>query len=142
MSKVKMKDIAALMGSHVEVRAVYRRGTRRRWEPSKTRPRVGFVTGFTYIAERVNVEYLGWEDGAVVTTIGKVPALLVRFWPNRKEVRVPMDSWSPVTDGRVPTWDSDHPMDEDVRAEYRAQANGQPRDERGRFVGARVEARR
>ena len=137
MSSMKPMSVARdLMGRVVEVRATYRRGyTGPRWVSSPApRVRVGWVVGVTYLASSVTVDY-DPDYGATPQVSGpRIQALLVRFWPNQKTVKVPMDSWSLVADGREPTWDSANPLDNAIRKMMSNEAKAMDRDAQGRFV--------
>lgn len=132
--KMKIKDIAKIMGRQVLVTKVYREQgdtIRKRWEAYPAKPRSGWVVGTTWMQTGTYDRYEGYFQ----ETGPRTQCLLVRYWPNRKPVKVPLDGYSLLenNEGPQPHGDAYRWSEEDKKI-FSEEAKRQPRDSKGRFV--------
>lgn len=146
-AKLKYKDVAKIMGRRVLVEGVYHRdscsesGHKRShsWHASKRNPRSGWVTGVTWLLSGEVVHY--WDEPNEFKETGaRLQCLRVVFWPNRKEVKVPLDMCKLQEEHEEPLpHDDSYKWSDRDREMAREEAKLFKRDEKGRFLSEFVE---
>lgn len=91
---MKHAEMVLLMGQVVTVTSRLARNYEHKWRPQKCPPWAGWIVGFTYKMDGTTT-YGHWEDGgATFRETSRQLCVLVKSWPTKQAVPVPLDGYT------------------------------------------------